>query len=49
MGRETYIKAGTTLTLIQVKLDLIPIQIIYEKQRKKWNRNRNRKGNINSV
>ena len=25
MGRETYIKAGTTFTLIQVNLDLIPI------------------------
>ena len=30
MARETYIKAGTTFTLIQVNLDLIPIQIIYE-------------------
>ena len=31
MGRETYIKAGTTFTLIYVNLDLIPVQIIYEK------------------
>ena len=31
MGRETYIKAGTTFTLIYANLDLIPVQIIYEK------------------
>ena len=27
MGRKTYIKTGTTFTLIEVNLNLIPVQI----------------------